>query len=168
MGITWNEQAKDRLFDALLATVGNVNNSELARLYGGEATVSAIENHLRQPKKRAAALKAEADAADAAGRVIPPSTPRKKNAGGASPTKASPFKTPSKKGTPGGAKTPGSGKGVGVKSGRVTKDKKSGGDPVSPTKGRKNVASIKKEEPSSDAEDDQETSSVGSGDDEMI
>lgn len=67
-----------------------INCTEVARLYGGEATYSAIENFLRKPKKQAQKLKAEA-----VDRKAPAASPAKKGVnkknreGNVSPKKSS-------------------------------------------------------------------------------
>ncbi|CAI6333138.1 unnamed protein product [Periconia digitata] len=109
--VNWTDpEMKDRLLDAIIGSIDvTLNNHEIARLFGGDATVSSIENALRKPKKRAIALKAEADAATAAGHVVPATAPRVKanaEAGVKKPRKQASSKAP---------------KNGGVKSGRVTK-----------------------------------------------
>ncbi|KAF1974524.1 hypothetical protein BU23DRAFT_636102 [Bimuria novae-zelandiae CBS 107.79] len=77
MAVDWKDpEVKDRLLAAIIASMGGtVNCKEVARLYGGKATYSAIENFLRKPKQKARDLIAKAEGRPAA--AASPARPRK-------------------------------------------------------------------------------------------
>ncbi|KAF2203711.1 hypothetical protein GQ43DRAFT_347710, partial [Delitschia confertaspora ATCC 74209] len=62
MAINWQDpEVKDRLLAAIIASYpGNVNCTEVARIFGLGATYNSIENFLRKPKKLAQRLQKEA------------------------------------------------------------------------------------------------------------
>ncbi|KAF2854269.1 hypothetical protein T440DRAFT_271773 [Plenodomus tracheiphilus IPT5] len=85
MPINWQDkEVADRLLAAIIGSFDNkINCTEVARLYGKDATYNAIENFLRKPKRVATQLKAEANAEK--GTVASPAkraSPTKKSGGG--------------------------------------------------------------------------------------